>query len=183
VYHPLVIRSRRRFLAGGLGAAALLALGGALESRAYRYADPGGLRALSPKQYAVLVAVAARYLGGMAAPTAAEVARFVDGYLAGSADYVRTDVCRLLGLLEHAPQLFLGHARRFSALGPAEQDAHLASWAQSRLAQRRAGHGALRELCSLGIYRDSRTWGALGYRGPVVPRGYRGSERDPIEPG
>lgn len=174
--------SRRRFLATGLGAGALLALGGALKVATYRYPDPGDLRALSPQQFAVLSALAARYLGDALAPTPAEVARYLDGYIATSAPFVRTDVLRLLVLFEHGPQLFQARLRRFTELGPAEQDAHLADWAQSRIALRRAGANALRELCALGIWRDSRSWARCGYGGPLVPRGYRGSERDPVEP-
>ena len=174
---------RRRFLATGLAGGALLGLGGMLESSRYTYRDPGGLRALSGKQLATLTAAAECFVPAGSAPSAGEIARWLDGYLASAPEFVRADVLRLVSLLEHGPQLFLSSPRRFSALGVQAREAHLLGWADSRLSLRRAGYAAIRELVSLARYSDSRTWTALGYGGPIVPRGWRGGERDPIEPG
>lgn len=174
---------RRRFLATGLFGGALLALGGLLESSRYTYPERAGLRVLSGKQLATLAAAAECFAPAGSAPTPEEVARWLDGYLAAAPEFVRADVLRLVSLLEHGPQLFLSSPRRFSALPVPAREAHLLGWAGSRLALRRAGYAAVRELVSLARYSDARTWSAIGYGGPVVPRGWRGGEREPIEPG
>ncbi len=174
---------RRRFLATGLFGGALLGLGGLLESSRYSYPNAGGLRALSGKQLATLSAAAACFSPIGSAPTPEEIARWLDGYLASAPEHVRADVLRLISLLEHGPQLFLSSPRRFSALSLEARERHLVGWADSRLALRRAGYAAVRELVSLARYSDPRAWSAIGYGGPVVPRGWRGGEREPVEPG
>jgi hypothetical protein len=166
--------SRRRFLrttiVGGalLGAAAVVGrhLGG------YQLDPPTAsrLRALTPKEYLVLRAVARRVLApdGEDAPSAdtVEAALHADAYLTRLPAPLLSDVRALLHLIEHGSSV----TSRFSRMGAGEQDAVLASWQRSRLAVKRQGLQALRALAFMGYWRDERTWSLLGYTGPMKHR-------------
>jgi hypothetical protein len=132
------------------------------------------LRALSPKEYLVLFAVARRVLDG-ASPAVADrpgepgrldVALWVDGYLVRLPEGMRQDVRALLQLLEHAA---ISHSGRFSSLPAQAQDEILHGWEKSALALRRQGFQALKSICCLAFYQDERSFGGIGYSGPMVP--------------
>lgn len=132
------------------------------------------LRALSPKEYLVMQAVARRVLAadGDDAPSAdaVDVAGAVDTYVAKLPSSVQREVRALLQLVEHGSSLFRGRATRFTHLTPAEQDATLADWQHSSLVVRQRGFQALRTLAFLGYWRDDRTWPLIGYSGPMLPK-------------
>lgn len=78
----------------------------------------------------------------------------------------------LLALFEAAP-LAMGPVRtRFSALEPAQQNAFLESWPDSRLPQQRAAFHAIKTMCMMGYWTRPSTWGPIGYdfnSNPGVP--------------
>jgi hypothetical protein len=156
---------RRRFLIwSGLGAVA----GGLALVRARGYHVPAEvaarLKVLSPWQYRVLEAVGARVLD----PEHADVAGFADGYLEDLADADRTDLLRLLAVVEHALPMRLGHLSRFTELSPTAQDEVL-SWLElAPIPLLRGGFAALKALAMMAYYRLEASWPAIGYSGPVV---------------
>lgn len=160
----------------GLSAAALGVL------RGTGYVVPSGrertLSALAWWQYLVVAHVARRItapdeLGAAPAaglPTSDEldVAGFIDQRLVAMRPKVRGDLLSFIGIVEHVSPIAKGHARRFSNLAPAEQDAVLASLESSGSDLMRAGFEGLKALVFMGYYRDPRTWAVLGYEGPWV---------------
>lgn len=92
----------------------------------------------------------------------------------------QTEFERLLDLLDQ-PMLglsWLGPLRPFAQLAPAQREALLLSWANSRLAPLRKAFQTLRKLCTFFYYggspadgRPNPAWAALGYPGPALPLG------------
>jgi hypothetical protein len=171
--------SRRRVLQAGI-AAALVAGGSAVAFvRTRGYVLPAGrtLAAFAPWQFLVVQHAARRIVapdrpGDASIPDADEldVAGFVDGWVARMDATLRRDLGRFLGVVEHLAPVGAGFASRFTRLGPADQDAVLASLESSSTDLLRAGFDGLRSLVFMGYYRDARTWGLLGYDGPLVNR-------------
>jgi hypothetical protein len=178
--------TRRRFLLALASGAAVLG-GVVLSGQVGRYPMDDEtrrkLRVLSPKHFVILAAAARRILASDGAPAPSSddigVPAYVDGWLAEAAPEVQRDFGRLLGVIQHGTPLWSGKRRRFTDLTPAEQDAHLSSLGDSKLATLREGIGALKSLCMLGYYRDPRTWAVCGYEGPTVPPGWTGGEDAP----
>jgi len=172
------VLTRRGFLRAGLVGGVLLGgaavVGRSLSGYHLDEATARRLRALSPKEYLVMQAVARRVLApdGGDAPSAdaVDVAGAVDVYVAKLPPAVQRDVRALLQLVEHGSSLFRGHVARFTHLAPAEQDAVLVDWQRSSLTVRRRGFQALRTLAFLGYWRDDRTWPLIGYSGPMLPK-------------
>ena len=170
--------TRRGFLRAGLVGGVLLGgaaiVGRSLSGYQLDAATAGRLRALSPKEYLVMQAVARRVLApdaaGAPSPDTVDVAGAVDVYVSKLPPAVQRDVRGLLQLVEHGSSLFRGHVSRFTHLAPEEQDATLADWQHSSLTVRRRGFQALRTLAFLGYWRDDRTWPLLGYSGPMLPK-------------
>ena len=81
---------------------------------------------------------------------------------------MRKDVLRFLGFVEQLAPLRSGYLRRFTDLSPLEQDRVLGALESSSIGPLRAGFEALKGLVMLGYYRDARTFGVIGYRGPLV---------------
>jgi hypothetical protein len=165
--------------------AAVLLLGGSTVAyvRTRGYALPPGrvLACLSPWQFIVLQHAARRIVApDRPADPAREppipgaddldVAGFVDGWLDRLDAATRRDLGRFLAVLEHVAPVGLGLGARFSRLGDADQDRVLASLEASSVDRLRAGFDGLRSLVFLAYYRDARTWGLLGYDGPLVDR-------------
>ncbi len=175
-------RGRRRFLRLGLMGVAALAAGGlfAWQTGGYDVSDDtvAKLRALSPKEYLIVAAIAARILRVDAAdmPSAGDVdvALFIDGLVARLDAANRTDLRRLLQLVEHAFPRSGGHAARFTRLDGVAQDAVLDAMMTSSVDLVRGAFEALKSLCVMGYFRDARTWAGLGYDGPTVGRPARG---------
>lgn len=170
--------TRRGFLRAGLVGGVLLGgaaiVGRSLSGYHLDAATAKRLRALSPKEYLVMQAVARRVLAPDAAdapsPDSVDVAGAVDAYVAKLPAAVQRDVRALLQLVEHGSSLFRGGATRFTHLSPEAQDAVLADWQRSSLTVRRRGFQALRTLAFLGYWRDDRTWPIIGYSGPMLPK-------------
>jgi hypothetical protein len=166
--------SRRRFLRVGLVGGVLVGGAALLGRRLGGYRLDAGiaaeLRVLSPREYAILAAVARRIVAadGDDAPSADAVAcaLAVDRYLSRLPVPLQRDVRGLLLVFEHGSSV----SSRFTRMSPAEQDATLAAWETSSLTLKRRGFQALRTLAFLGYWRDERTWSVIGYTGPMLPR-------------
>lgn len=175
--------NRRSFLRAGIawvtiGAAGVAAL---LRTTGYDRDDRrvGYLRALSPWHLAVVDALADRMCaadvpydrpGAPPRPREVDVGLFVDGFVADSAPAIRRDLLAAIGALEHAFPGLAGELHRFTALSPAQQDGVLAAMERSSIDLVRGAFHGLKSLVMMGYYRDPRTWGVLGYDGPLVNR-------------
>lgn len=73
-----------------------------------------------------------------------------------------------LRLFEWGPLLFEFRLSRFTRLDDAGKDASLHGWMTSRLAARRQGFLAIRNLALLGYYSQPETWPLIGYAGPLL---------------
>lgn len=128
------------------------------------------LRVLSPREYAVVMALASRMVPerqGFVSPGTMGVGVRFDATLSLLPMETAREVKRLLVLFDNAlMSLWSGHARPFSQLAAEEQDRVLAHWRDSRLLFRRTGLEALRKLIIGSYYSDSRTWASVGYSGP-----------------
>lgn len=129
------------------------------------------LQALSPRQYAVLVAVAERLCpGGPGLPSATEldVAGHVDALLARMHPADAAEVGQLLLLFENAlvRALLHGSPVPFSRASAAQQEAALESWRTSSLQARRMAFKALRGLVAAAYWSQPATWAHIGYPGP-----------------
>jgi hypothetical protein len=164
--------NRRTFLRRGIVGGALLAVGGAVGLGAWPTNESARprrpLRALDPRQFAVLAAVGARFLATVPQADAIEVAHRVDAQMATEPAEVRADFGKLLVLFDNALAnlVFDGHAKPFTRLSPAAQDDVLASWRDSHLALRRSGYGVLRKLTQAAWYAPPDGWADTGYPGP-----------------
>jgi hypothetical protein len=169
---------RRGFLAliGGSGALATLARvapaslgGGALAACG---SDDGPL--FAPAEREVLTQVVERMVATAAGvPPVREsgaLARIETLLRALDPELVRP-VPALLRLVDWGPWLFDATPARFGALSDAAKDASLRGWQRSRLALRRQGFAALRNLAFFGWYAEESSWGAIGYAGPLLRPG------------
>jgi hypothetical protein len=141
------------------------------------------LRALAPWQLLVVDALVARFCasdvpygedGAPPSPTEVGAAEFVDTFLAAADRPIRRDVLALLSVVEHGYPLACGERHRFTALDAAAQDRVLARMEASSVDMLRGAFGALKSLTLMAYYRDPRTWGILGYDGPLVARPDKG---------
>lgn len=179
MYLPPAGQARRGFLKKGLVGGALLALGGGTAlflrgSKDYPLpAEP--LKALSPREYAVVMAVAGRML-----PIAGEFPGFdkisvglnADRILTKVEDSALNEMKQLLNLFENALPNFLFGMRvtPFTQMAGGEQDAVLHEWAHSGITLRRTGFHAVRGLVLAAYFVRPETWPAVGYPGP--PKGF-----------
>jgi Gluconate 2-dehydrogenase subunit 3 len=177
--------SRRSLLQRGLLGGSLLAVGGlgvlALRGGRTVPLPPEGLRIFSPREYAVLDAVARRLVRPRAGwPTVDEmgVALAADRIAERTEPSAQKELKQLLGLFENglAGFLFGGRTRPFTALDGEEQDRVLGEWRDSGLAIRRTGFSALRTLVLAAYYKSPRVWPALGY--PGLPAGFHRPEAE-----
>jgi hypothetical protein len=163
--------SRRRFLQLGGFSAAMLALA---RMRAAAGQESGApLRVLTPRDAAILTAIAARITdtGDAAMPRFADTPALltVDRSLLYLDEGVRRQLHAALLLFEYGPMLFDWHFARFTELAPARQDAHIAGWRDSRFETRRLAYRAMKNLAFLGYYSQDDTWKGIHYLGPVLP--------------
>lgn len=165
---------RRGFLrtaAGGTVAvaiASMIPIGCAAD---YPDAPADELKALSPKEFAVLRAAAESILAGdISSPD--WIARRIDRELALVGEPVRGDLKTVLTLLEHLTPLG-GRFRRFTALAPAKRLQYLNGWRESRFVLRRAAFQAVKSFVFFFAYTADSTRELTGYPGPW-------SERYPI---
>ena len=170
---------RRRFfqvsVLGSLGLGAALLVGEHTLGRSLpdtiRQGQPQPLLVLSASESVTLRAVALRILDG-ASPSpltdgGSAICQFVDRYLTNLPTGVQSDVRALLHLVELYPLLQLRMAR-FSHLRADEQDVMLSGWQDSRIGLLRQGFQALKSLVCLAHYQDARSFGTIGYSGPLV---------------
>jgi hypothetical protein len=94
----------------------------------------------------------------------------IDRIVSGLDPAVTRDLPLALRLFEWGPFLFDFTPTRFSSMNDAEKDASLSSWMTSRLAVRRMGFMALRNLAFLGYYSQDAVWPLVGYAGPLLGR-------------
>jgi hypothetical protein len=148
-----------------------------LRSRGYALPPGRKLLALAPWGYVVVQHAARRIVAAdrpedpnIPAADAVEVAGFVDAWIARMPQKVRVDLGRFLAYLEQLAPLASGHASRFTRLQPLAQDEVLAAVEASSSDLLRAGFEGLKALVFSGYYSDARTWGILGYDGPLVGR-------------
>src|SRR5947209_5072135 len=163
------MESRRGLLKKTLGGGVLLAVAGSvpLALRKTKLREPRTkLRFFTAAEYSIWAAVADRVLatdataataepeqigapGPAPAPAEIDVAGKADAFLAPLPASDAKDLKQLLALFDNA--LFslatLGPPTPFTQQAPEQQDAHLRSWATSRLAIRRTGYQALKRLC------------------------------------
>jgi hypothetical protein len=168
---------RRKVLKAAIGFGVLGATGSIVALvRSRGYDVPEGVRTklvgLEAWQYVVVQHLARRVCAadeaGVVTPDEADVAGFVDGYVANMAPRTRRDLGRFLGVIEQLAPAGVGIASRFSHLEAADQDKVLASLESSSSDLLRGGFEGLKALLFMGYYRDARTWRVLGYDGPRV---------------
>jgi hypothetical protein len=171
--------SRRRFLALGAGALALASGAvGVVRTRGYVVPPdvPAKLASLSAWQYVVIQHVARRIAApdqddpALPTPDSADVAGFVDGYVARMPASLRRDLLRAVAFVEHLAPFAVGCVSRFTRLAASDQDRVLASLESSSQDLLRGAFDGLKSLVFMGYYRDPRTWRVLGYDGPRVNR-------------
>ncbi len=179
MYLPPAGQQRRGFLKKGLIGGALLALGGGtalfLRGGKERALPADGLLALSPREHAVVMALADRMIRPTGAyPTidAMQVGLNADRILTKVDDTALMEMKQLLNLFENALPNFLFGMRfaPFTQMTADEQDAVLREWMTSGLELRRTGYGALRGLVLAAYFVKPETWAAMGYPGP--PKGF-----------
>src|SRR3954452_12089497 len=136
--------------------------------------------ALSPKARAALDSICDTFVpGGDGLPSATElgVPDALLGLVARNPRAAeRKQVAQLLGLWDTRLLCAIGGGgvRRFTSLSQAEREGVLLSWADSRVAQRRAAFQALRKGALLAYYgsggadaNPNPAWEAIGYPGPL----------------
>lgn len=137
------------------------------------------MRALSAWEVAVVDALAERICaadvpydspGAPPRPRECEVVEFVDAFIAESEPAIARDLHSALGAIEHAFPVMIGSASRFSTLSPERQDRVLSAMEASSVELVRGCFAGVKSLVMMGYYRDPRTWGVLGYDGPMVAR-------------
>ena len=165
--------SRRRLLKLGVGAAAVLAGGGAGLLALRGEAPPvEGLRALDAQQFRTLTHLARAHLppGGVIPDGADEagLARAFDGWLADEPAENLSDLRTALGLVELGPPLFDLRMTTFSNLPPEAQAEHWQGWLTSDLALRRQVGIAFRKFFSLVYFDRPSVWAHIGYPGPSM---------------
>jgi hypothetical protein len=170
--------SRRSLFKKGLLGGVLLAAGSgaAVALRGTRLGKPPRrkLALLSPEEYAVFAAVAARVVPGDGAgpdwPSAEAVdcAGKCDELLARVHPEVGAEFRQLLRLFENGlGGLFLSFSPApFTTLSAAGQDARLLTWRHSRLSLLRSGYLALVRLAHATYYSSPEVYARIGYPGP-----------------
>lgn len=137
------------------------------------------MRALSAAEVAVIDAIANRMLladvpydalGAPPTPRECEVVEFVDAFVADSEHAIQRELHAAIGAVEHFFPLLIGSPRRFTSLSPADQDRVLDAMDKSIMDLIRGCYGGLKSIVMMGYYRDPRTWGVLGYDGPLLNR-------------
>jgi hypothetical protein len=164
--------SRRGLLKVGLGAAALLAVGGGLATL-LQPALQATLKQgrLTTEARRLVGALAEAVLQGSLPAGEAALQRQIDafettvGKLPAAA---RAELAQLLGLLLSAAgrALLTGQRAPLHELGLAERQALLQGMRVSRLALRQQAYFALRDLNAASFFAEPHSWAALAYPGP-----------------
>jgi hypothetical protein len=151
--------SRRRFIAGGLTAAGVLAASGLV----YEFT--------LDEDNAAIVAAIAPVMLGTAAPVA-QVVRGVDIAVAGLPPAVQSQISQLFGILRFAPsRMFVaGIWNGWQHANDDEIAAFLNRWRYSPVAKLRGAYDALHQLIMAAWYGNEQSWTAIGYPGPPAVR-------------
>jgi hypothetical protein len=165
---------RRTLLKLGLGASAVLALGGG----GLAMLRPGLVQGrLTPPSRSVFRAVARAVLDG-SLPTAAadrEAAldahlKRLDGVLGAFPAATQAELSQLLALLASAPGrvMLAGLGTDWADASVVDLQHALQGMRTSRLAMRQQIYHALRDLTNAAFYADPASWSLMGYPGPQV---------------
>lgn len=172
--------TRRQFLrVGAMGALALSTVSlTALLSGCASSPRPQGFKVLRESDLSILRALAPVVLAGQLPAGEAQAAalddllRTLDEFLAGSSAAGQKQLGQLFDLL-HMPATryaLAGLSSPWAEAGPADLEAFLAHWRNSRFETLRAGYGALTQMLNMMWYFLPQSWSALGYVPPqVVP--------------
>lgn len=169
---------RRDFLRTGLmGALALSTVSLTAMLTGCASAPPAaGMRVLRDGDLVMLRALMPAVLDG-ALPTDAsrdkaldESLSLLDGLLAASSRAGQQQVHQLFDLMTFAPtrRLVVGLENDWPSSSPADIDAFLVSWSQSRFGMLRAAYIALTQMITMNWYMQPRSWAAINYVPPRV---------------
>lgn len=141
---------------------------------------------LTSREASSFAAIAAGLLdpgdvAGAAPPDLATSVKFLDRFLAFAHPEVQGDLRALLAAFDGVGPLAVGVPSRFVHLDASEQRRVLARW-ESGPHPMRMGFTALKQLAYMSHYGRDATWAAIGYDGPIVPRGFAASERGWLDP-
>jgi len=168
--------SRRRLVKAAVASAILggvASIIGVVRQSGYA-PPPAPLASLSPAEYATVQHLARRVCAadapGVVTPDETDVAGFVDAYIAKMPRRLKRDLLRFLAFIEQVAPPLTGRSSRFTRLAPEGQDAVLASLEAHSSDLLRGGFDGLKALLFMGYYRDARTWGVIGYDGPLLGR-------------
>jgi hypothetical protein len=95
---------------------------------------------------------------------------FAEGYIEAMQPYLRKDLLGFLQLIEHVLPLSYGYSARFTKLAGEAQDVVLRGLEAHRVGLVRGGFQGLKSLAFMSYYRHPKTWGLLGYEGPLLGR-------------
>jgi hypothetical protein len=173
---PRLALSRRSFLALAGSAGALAALGRVRPDALAAAAAPS-VGFFSPGETEILTQIVERMVAS-GLPDAPRVrdggaVATIDRLCGGLEPTLTAPLPSLLRAVEWGPWLFDFAFARFTELGDEAKDASLRGWMTSRLALRRLGFQALKNLSFLGWYSQDESWAAIGYRGPLLGRAAR----------
>jgi hypothetical protein len=145
----------------------------------------GALASITPAQWTILVAVAARVLNGTSADPKV-IATRVDEALRHAPIEVRKDIGTALTLLENGLRglLFQTNPQPFTLMNVDAQDAALHAWRDSRIVLFRSAYHGIRKLCLAAHYATPQAWPELAYPGPSIPKADPASisARAPLQP-
>lgn len=163
---------RRGFLRTTAGGAAVLALATLIPAGCaadYPEAEGQELKALSPKEFAVVRDAVVAIVGTEVPVDADQVALRIDHELALVGDPIRADFKLVLGLLEHLTILG-GRVGRFTSLDTGAQLKYLHGWRDSRFTLRRAVFQAVKSFVFFYTYSNDATRRLTGFEGPWPER-------------
>lgn len=165
--------NRRQFLKLGAGASAALATVGmtATLTGCSSGQPASGYRVLRDSDIPVVAAVMSTLVGPHPALNGASLQAAIqqlDTTLAWTSSAVQTQVTDLLGMLSmpltRGPMT--GIWGGWENASPADVQAFLQRWRDSRLDMLRQGHSALSQLLMMAWYATPASWAAVGYPGP-----------------
>jgi hypothetical protein len=178
---PTTTLTRRTLLKSGLWGTVFVAAAGfglSLQDTRLVPDAPSKLSVLSPKEYAVLVALSDRLCPALdATPSASElgIPAQLDRMLSFVPVEEQEGVKMALRLFEHpiSGVLFGERTRPFTQLSPEDQDRVIVGWRDSKVGVRRTIYTALSGLVLALYWGHPRTWPTVGYQGPPDPAGLR----------
>ncbi|WP_150304855.1 twin-arginine translocation pathway signal protein [Pseudomonas saliphila] len=167
--------NRRDLLKLGVGASIALSTAGLVATMSGATPDQphAGMKVLRSTDMPVLAALFPAFVGPhsmLDAPAIQASIRQLDFTLAHSSTQTQKDVLQLLGLLSFAATRgpLTGIWGAIEQASPAQMDALLLRWRDSRLDMLRQGYKALGQLLLMSWYALPQSWEAAGYPGPPV---------------